>query len=116
MNTNLSPRRLALDLLKRSSLNVQMAAVLSDQRRTIFSWGWNHGYVHAEEHAISRANPKRLFASKITIAGRRTKSGNIVCAKPCTKDGKDCRSLIHSRNIGVIEYLDKNGNWIEERP
>lgn len=114
MNTNTTARRLALDLLKRSSLKVQMAAVLTDTNSRIFAWGWNHGYVHAEEHALSRANPGRLYGAKITLAGCRAKSHNFVTARPCMREGKMCYEQIRSRGIRRIEYLSKEGIWITE--
>ena len=94
MEKNLTPRELALDLLDRSSCNVQVAAVLSDNHG-IFAWGWNHNPtnpnkikgIHAEAHAISRSNKKRLENAVLTVAARRKRAvlnyclvlANIVC-------------------------------------
>lgn len=111
MNTNTTARRLALDLLKRSRLKVQMAAVLTDKNGRIFAWGWNHGYVHAEEHALSRANPARLRGATITIAGRRAKSHNLVTARPCMRPAKRCFWRILDSGVEIIEYLTKEGDW-----
>ena len=122
MNTRLSPRELAILLLHRSPCNVQVAAVLSDKKGNIFAWGWNHtshngNGMHAERHAISgRANRKRLFGSRLTVAGKRRKSGNFVCAKPCTKIQpryacEPCMELAKKYGIGIIEYVTPNGTW-----
>lgn len=106
-------RQLVLDLLERSTLKVRVAAVVSDRHGRIISWGWNHGYVHAEEHALSRANPKRIPGSTVTVAGRR-RSGNWVLGRPCTKKGKNCLGMIFGRGVLKVEYLDKEGGWREE--
>lgn len=101
-----SPETLALDLLRRSRLNVQMAAVIIDKHDRFVSWGWNHGYIHAEAHAIGRANPRRLPGSFIFIAGKRRKSGNLVEAKPCPH----CQALIDACKLHV-KYLGKDNHW-----
>lgn len=106
MRTDLSPRDLAIDLLSRSTCKVQMAAVLSDKYGRIFSWGWNSGYVHAEEMAIKRANPKRLSGAKITVVGRRGKNGNSVYACPCAEK---CYPLIASKNIRYVDFRANSG-------
>lgn len=105
----LGPKQLALDLLKRSREKVQMAAVVADERG-IFGWGWNHGYTHAEEHAIARSNKRRLLGATIYVAGRRASSGNAVYSKPCDKPAKSC----HRRCIAWglrISFLTKDGTW-----
>ncbi len=116
MNTNKSPRELALDLLVRSTTRVQVAAVLSD-RHGIFSWGWNHGDgnrgVHAEEHAFGRANKKRLAGARLTVAGR-WRTGRFVYARPCAwRDDSDaaCIELARKYGIKTIEYTTRNGDW-----
>jgi len=120
LNAHRDPRELAVDLLDRSPTNVQVAAVLSDSDG-IFSWGWSHGNgkcgVHAEEHAISRANKKRLLGAKLTVAGRRKRNKNFVCARPCSEPRRDvpnrkpCMELIRKYSIRVVEYTTKDGNW-----
>lgn len=101
-----SPEQLALDLLPRSRLKVQVAAVIVDKSGRFISWGWNHGYEHAEIHAIRRANPKRLPGSIMYVAGRRAKSGNPVFSRPCGH----CHALIASYGINVT-FRDKQNLW-----
>ena len=119
MNKSHGPRELAKDILGRSLCLVQMGAVISDNKGRIISWGWNHPYdkgsyetatIHAEEHAIMRANQGRLLRGKITItvAGKWGKNGNIACAKPCT--GR-CMPLAKKYGIDIIEYQEKDGTW-----
>lgn len=125
MNTHRDPRELAIDLLDRSRTNVQVTAVLSDSHG-IFSWGWNHTDgkrgVHAEEHAIERANKKRLTGAKLTVTGRRKRSKNFVCARPCDYPRRDgsrslpCMELAKKYSIAVVEYTDKDGSWKVEEP
>jgi pyrimidine deaminase RibD-like protein len=120
LNTNRDPREVAIGLLNRSIAKVQVAAVLSDSRG-IFSWGWNYSIgergVHAEEHAIARANKKRLAGSKLTVAGRKKKSKSFVYARPCSKPRRDaptgapCLELVRKYSIGTVEYTTKDGTW-----
>ena len=88
-----------------------MAAVITDKNGRIFSWGWNsvgNGLgKHAEEHAIERANKKRLAGATITIAGKRVKTNKTVYSEPCKK----CRSLIEAIDIKKIEFLTKEETW-----
>lgn len=86
--------------------------MIVDRDGRIFSWGWNHSGkdgmgMHAEEHAISRANRKRLINSTIYTAGERRRSGNIVSSFPC----ESCLATIVKVGIGRIVYRDKNGEW-----
>lgn len=107
MRRDLSPQELAVDLLPRCPGKVAVTAVLSDSHGP-FSWGWAHPFTHAEVHAISRANPKRLPGSTITVVGQRRKSGNAVYALPCQRG---CMQLIMSKGIKRIEFRDKEGVW-----
>lgn len=116
MRTELGAQRLALDLLRRCTLKkVQMTAVLSDRSGAIFSWGWANDWQHAERHAIDRANPRRVPGATLTIAGRRTRSGNVVCSRPCDKPGRpSCLAFAKGAGITTIEYRTKQGEWIKE--
>jgi deoxycytidylate deaminase len=101
---------LARDILSRSSCSVQVGAAISDDVG-IFSWGWNSvGFtglgLHAEAHAILRANKQRLFGSTIYVASKRKRNGKTVVSKPC----EDCQKLIQKWNIGV-KWRDNNGEW-----
>lgn len=110
MNTKIDRRQLAVDLCYRSSCRIKMAAILSD-KVGIFSWGWNNpgpeGFgTHAEEHAINRANRKRLKGATITVAGFRDRT--IVFARPCEER---CLPLLKRLGIKEVEFLDKGANW-----
>lgn len=111
----LDAKQLALDLLRRSKCQVQVACVLTDNKGRIFSWGWNHpgpdGFgTHAEEHAINRANLKRIKGSTATIAGKRNK--NSVYSRPCMER---CYDLLKNLGVENIEYSLPDKNWKVER-
>lgn len=104
MNIRKPPQELALDLTVRSVMKYQMAAVIFDNYG-IFSWGWNHvdgiGSVHAEIHAIKRANRKRIRkGATIVIAGYNNDSGKRVLSLPCS----DCKNRIKASGIAEIIY------------
>jgi tRNA(Arg) A34 adenosine deaminase TadA len=105
------PRRLAVDLLPRSTCHVRVAAVLAD-RHGIFGWGWNHtgfdGFgEHAEAAAIRRSNKRRLAEAALYVCAVRRKSGNVITAKPCEM----CQKII--RQVGRVVYRDYDGRWIQ---
>lgn len=108
MNLKAHPTEIALALLSRSICSVQVAAVLVDDWG-VFSWGWNSmgpdglGQ-HAEEHAISRANRKRLEGATIYIASQRKRNKRPVCSRPC----ETCQPIL--KGIGVV-FRDGDGNW-----
>jgi deoxycytidylate deaminase len=106
-------KELATDILARSSCSVQVGAVIEDGVG-ILSWGWNSvgaGYgMHAEAHAILRANRKRLHGSTIYVASVRQRNAKIVISKPC----EDCQRLIDKHNLRVI-WRGSKGEWNEER-
>lgn len=109
--TDCTPQQLCLDLLKRSTAKVQVAAVLVDDYG-IFSWGWNSSGPdglgqHAEIHALVRANLRRLSGSTIYVAGRRKKSKNPVCAKPCT----ECQEMLDKFAVAHVYWRGKDGLW-----
>jgi deoxycytidylate deaminase len=105
-----SARELAVDILERSKCLVQVGAAIED-RRGIISWGWNSvGFdgmgLHAEAHAILRANKRRLAGATIYIASMRARNNKTVISKPCS----DCKRLIDKWNLHV-EWRDANGEW-----
>ena len=112
MRKDQGPKGLALALLGRSRLAVQMAAVISDREERIVSFGWNNDRQHAEVHAISRANRKRLEGSTITVAGVRGSSGALVFARPCDPG---CMDRIRAVGIRCAVYRNKSDVWITER-
>jgi len=108
------PRKLAEDLLDRSTCSVQVAAVLAD-RYGIYSWGFNHvgfdGFgAHAEIEAIRRANKNRLDGSFLYVAGRRRKSGNSVLSKPCEL----CYPVIRAWGIRTVWFRDSDEQWMKQ--
>lgn len=108
-----SGEQLAVDISARSGCSVQVGAALVDANG-IFAWGWNsvgfdgHG-LHAEAHAILRANKKRLAGATIYVSSTRRRNNKIVTSKPC----EDCQKLLNKWNIKAI-WRDNNGNWSEE--
>lgn len=91
-----------MDLTGRSICDVKVAAVISDSHG-IFAWGWNNigfdGFgMHAEAHAIHRANRARLRNAVITVAGRR---GKWLNSKPC----EACQALIDKWGLRA-EWFD----------
>lgn len=106
------PRELAVDLLPRSTCLIKVAAVVCDASGNIISWGWNHSGptgmgLHAERHAIIRANHARLWYGAIYVAGKYAR-GTLVNSKPCVK----CQELIDKFKLDVF-YRDKSGKWRE---
>lgn len=119
MNTRKTPRELARDLSARAGGKYRMAAVLSD-KRGIFGWGWNHTVriiaanavdtVHAEEHAVGRANPRRLPGATVTVYGEKH-SGKVLFARPCRER---CEKILKRRGINRIEYHAPDGWHVED--
>tara|TARA_R110000868_G_scaffold137947_2_gene351647 strand:+ start:345 stop:713 length:369 start_codon:yes stop_codon:yes gene_type:complete len=108
---NTTPTELANALLSRSLCNVQMAAVISDNRG-IFAWGWNHvGHdgmgEHAEAAAIRRGNRQRFPYATITIVGWRQFRGRHVTSLPCM----DCMDRIKAAGIPYVQYWQED-KWI----
>lgn len=104
------PRQLALDLIPRSTCCVKVAAVVCDAGDNIISWGWNHSGpsgmgLHAEAHAIQRANHARLWYGTVYVAGQYSRGTNVN-SKPCV----DCQPLIDKYRMDVM-YRDKSGKW-----
>ena len=105
------PRRLAIDILARSICSVQVGAAIVDISGRIISWGWNSvgaGMgMHAEHHAIRRANKRRLEDATIYVASQRHKNGKAIGSCPCG----DCMERIRSAGITGIYYRLANGTW-----
>lgn len=102
------PRQLVLDLIPRSTCCVQVAAVVTDRYGSIISWGWNHSGpsgmgLHAEVHAIQRANHDRM--DSVFVAGQYSRGTNVN-SKPC----EECQKLIDKHELTVV-YRDKAGKW-----
>lgn len=108
-----SGRELAADILARSRCNVQVGAAIEDSNG-ILSWGWNsagfEGFgLHAEAHAVMRANKKRLRGATIYVASVRERANKVIISKPC----QDCRKLIDKWELKVF-WRDNRGNWNED--
>lgn len=102
--------QLAVDILSRSVCAVQVGAALAD-KRGIFSWGWNssgpNGFGQcAEQHAILRANRRRLLGATIYIAGLRKRNGKVIFSKPC----ETCQKLIDKWELKAV-WRDSEGVW-----
>lgn len=105
-----SAKELAVDILGRSQCSVQVGAAIEDASG-ILSWGWNSvgfsGYgLHAEHHAILRANKRRLRGSTIYVASMRKRNGKVVTSKPC----EDCQKLIDKWELRVV-WRQFDGGW-----
>lgn len=101
---------LATDILERSICSIRVGAAIEDASG-ILAWGWNSegfdGYgMCAEAHAIRRANRKRLLGSTIYVAGKRSRNGKFVPAKPCP----ECQKLIDKWELRVV-WRDNTGDW-----
>ncbi|MBM3300507.1 MAG: hypothetical protein FJY85_11170 [Deltaproteobacteria bacterium] len=108
-----NPKQLVESLLLRSSVNVQVAAVIQERTGRIVSWSWNHsgpdGFgMCAERWAIQRANRKRLRGSTLYVGGRWKKSGNWVDARPCP----ECSLALDKAGVKVV-HSTKEGGWRE---
>ena len=84
---------LAVDILARSTCMVQVGAAIVDYKGSIISWGWNSSGpsgcgLHAEAHAIGRANRKRLRGATIYVASVRQKNDGVsrVSRAQCVSD------------------------------
>jgi hypothetical protein len=113
MNTRIDRRQLAIDLCTRSTCRTKMAAVCSD-RYGIFSWGWNSAGpsglgTHAEEHAVQRANRRRLQGCTVTVAGFRSETrSRFVLSCPCSER---CWPLLKRVGVKTIEFIHPDGHW-----
>ena len=112
MNKNLKPEDLAIALLNRSRCMVQVAAVLVDTQG-VFSWGWNHegpdGFgMHAEDHCMRRANPRRIREATLYVVAQRARNKKMVPAKPC----EDCSRIV--QRCKRIIYRNSDGMWVKE--
>lgn len=101
---------LATEILSRSPCLVQVGAAIED-KSGIMAWGWNSpgpdGFgLHAEEHAILRANKRRLRGATICVASKWRDSGKTTPAKPCPR----CQRLIDKWELKAM-WRDRTGNW-----
>lgn len=105
-------KELAEDILERSTCNVQVGAAIEDSAGYIVSWGWNgvgdgEG-IHAECHAIQRANKQRLRYGVIYVASKWRRKGKMTKAKPC----EDCARLIKKWCLRVC-WRGSDGLWYD---
>jgi deoxycytidylate deaminase len=111
VKTNLNPQELVVELLKRSTCSVQVAAVLAD-KHGVFSWGWNSSGPtgmgeHAEAMCMRRANPARVPLATLYVAARRRKSRRAVLACPCVA----CARIV--LKCAYVCYREKSGKWVK---
>jgi deoxycytidylate deaminase len=114
MKKPVSAGDLASEILSRSECCVQVGAAIEDRTGRIVSWGWNSmgpdGYgLHAEHHAIQRANKRRFEGATIYVASVRRRNGKVITSKPCP----DCQRLIDKWGLRVA-WRDNKGDWINE--
>lgn len=109
MLTRCNPIKVAQYVARRSTSHAryQIGAILTDQRDRIFSWGWAHPHngkssIHAEEHAIRRANPARLRGSTVIVAGYRVGTDRLICSRPCIR----CHQRLQSVGVRKVIYSD----------
>lgn len=107
MIKNKDYRELARMIALRSSCKVQVGAIIYDSYG-IFSWGWNHAGptglgMHAEIHAIRRANPNRLNSRAIILVYALRKN-RVIISQPCF----NCTKRIESLHLNAIFY---NQGW-----
>ncbi len=112
MKKDRDARDLAVDLIDRSTCNVQVASVIVDAYGKIMSWGWNNsgpnGYgICAERHAISRSNHHRLAGAVCLVAGRWKATGKVVNAKPCAK----CQRSLKANKM-LCMYRNERKEWV----
>jgi len=77
--------------------------------------------MHAEEHAIERANRKRLHGARLAVAGKR--NGNWLLVRPCERKKPvsrsvlqtSCMELIRKHKISKVEYTTQSGEWAVEK-
>lgn len=105
------PRDLTVNLLARSTCDVQVGAVIADHKGHIISWGWNNmhstGYgICAERHAIKRANRERLRYGTVYVSGKWRDRNKLVNSKPCSL----CSAMIKKYNM-IVVYRNKEGEW-----
>ena len=121
MNTRIDPREMAIALCFRSACWMKMAAVLSDAHG-VFAWGWNHAGpdglgMHAEEHALHRANRQRLRGATIYVAGlcpgaQKSRRRRFVVSAPCEAR---CLPLLRATGIQSVQFVRADGSWASFR-
>lgn len=109
------PQQLAMDIARRSVCRVQVGCVLVDRAGRVFAWGWNHAGptglgVHAEQHALVRANRRRVVGATAYVAGwRGTKP---VMSRPC-EDW--CWWGLKALGVAKVVYTLADGTWRGEK-
>lgn len=97
-------------VIQRSRCRVQVAAIIVASNDDIIQLGWNNmgtGLgIHAECHAISRADKERLPGATIYVAAKRRDRRKSTLAKPC----EACQALIDKWGLRVV-YRDGEGIW-----
>ncbi len=105
------PRQLALDIMLRSICSVQVGAAIADSSGKIISWGWNNvgsGWgIHAEAHAIRRANKDRLEGSTIFVSSQRARNAKTINSRPCDA----CSDLIYKWKMKYV-FRAPTGLWL----
>ena len=112
MNTHRDPRELVLALTKRADFKFQVACVIAD-KQGVFSWGWAHSLVnkytsmHAEIHALSRANRERVKGAIMYVAATPRGQDRFVLAFPCD----NCRLYLNNYQIRQVIFTTPSQTW-----
>lgn len=103
----------AIKVAKRSTIKrFKTGAVIVDRNGAIVSLGWSHMTdrrmaqyysMHAELHAILRAEKSRLKGATMYVATIVGKSGNVTSAKPCPA----CEGVIASVGIKDVVFTER---------
>ncbi len=106
----------AYGLAQRSTMRRFGVGAVVVNKNEIVSTGWCHHSdlklaeyisIHAEVHAIHRANPKDLQGATIYIVTRSLKSRNRSLGKPCQR----CTAFLHDVGIEKIVYSIDNHEY-----
>lgn len=105
-----APDDMVRRVARRATGPFKLGAVLVDRQGRVFAWGWSHNgrglngrSVHAEEHAIRRANPSRLRGAVLHVA--RVGKRGLLLAKPCAR----CQQMLDS--VGALVRYSISGGW-----
>ena len=124
------PRIRALEVARQSKCATRMGAVIVKHGKILgesCNYGCGDAGVHAEYAAVHNVfqkglRPKDLWGARIIVAGI-LKSGNFVrTARPCTETMKKfkgrehvpCMKFLREHGINEVEYIIKNGSWVNE--
>lgn len=109
MNTRRAVEEIALSLTQRATHRTYRLACVLYDHHGVFSWGWAHPFTHAEIHALTRANPRRLVGAHAVVAGVH-RTGRWVLARPCNA----CYQRLLNTRVASVAYTLRGGGWGKE--